>query len=95
MQVRAQLAQKSVVMESRNFESQWGGGGQAMNAYSNMSPISSQSSLESAEHSINDAGINNIQDAQRKELDFSFPKKRSYNNDLGELHQLALRMMRN
>lgn len=95
MQVKAQLAQKNV-METRNVENQLGGnhnivGGQAMNAY-NMNPISPQSSLESINHNIGD-GIN-VQDIRSRE-DSSFPKRRSYNNDLGELHQLALRMMRN
>ncbi|KAK4273057.1 hypothetical protein QN277_021526 [Acacia crassicarpa] len=92
MQVKAQVAHK-------NLETQWAlgnhhnivGGHQAMNTY-NINPISPQSSLELIDHNIGD-GIN-VQDIRSRE-EFPFPKRRSYNNDLGELHQLALRMMRN
>ncbi|XP_028765523.1 LOB domain-containing protein 16 [Neltuma alba] len=95
MQVKAQLAQKNL-MESRKLENLSAGNhnivsDQAMNAY-NTNPISPQSSLESIDHNIGD-GIN-MQDIRSRE-EFPFPKRRSYNNDLGELHQLALRMMRN
>lgn len=70
-------------------------GGQHMNQFCpsyNMNPISPQSSLESIDHS-------SINDGSSRE-DFSFhacSKKRSYynNNDLGELQEIALRMMRN
>ncbi|XP_027352961.1 LOB domain-containing protein 16-like [Abrus precatorius] len=103
MQVKAQLAQN--LMESRNIEKQWPGNnnvaGLPMNSSfcpnNYMNPISPQSSMESIDHnSIND-GMG-MQDIQSRE-DFSFQassKKRSYNNhDLGELQELALRMMRN
>ncbi|KAI4301130.1 hypothetical protein L6164_034442 [Bauhinia variegata] len=99
MQVKAQLAQNQI--ESRNTENQWAGnvGGQAGNPFcaNYMNPISPQSSLESIDHSINE-GMS-MPDMQSCREDFSFQpysKKRSYNdNDLGELQELALRMMRN
>ncbi|CAJ2644007.1 LOB domain-containing protein 16-like [Trifolium pratense] len=71
-----------------------------------MNPISPQSSLESSiDHSssMND-GIMSMQDVQSSREDFSFQacnnskKRMSYNNnnhDLGELQEIALRMMRN
>lgn len=103
MQVKAQLAQNQ--MESRNIENQWPGNvagqGQAMNPFgpTYMNPISPQSSLESVDHSSINDGIG-MHDIQSRSEDFSFQacsKKRSYNNnnDLGELQELALRMMRN
>ncbi|KAK7336848.1 hypothetical protein VNO77_17398 [Canavalia gladiata] len=104
MQVKAQLAQN--MMESRNIENQWQGnnnnvGGQGMNnpfCPTYMNPISPQSSLESIDHSSMNDGMG-MQDIQSRE-DFSFQasskKRSSYNNnDLGELQELALRMMRN
>ena len=103
MQVKAQLAQNQ--MNSRNLENQWPGnvGGQApinpfcaTNNY--MNPISPQSSLESIDHSISD-GMCSMQDIQSRSEDFSLieacSKRRSYNNEMGELQELALRMMRN
>jgi len=75
--------------------------------YMNMNPISPQSSLESSiDHSssMND-GIMSMQDVQSSREDFSFQgcnnykKRMSHNNnndhDLGELQEIALRMMRN
>lgn len=102
MQVKAQLAQN--MMESRNVENhhQWQGNnsvaGQSMNhpfCPTYMNPISPQSSLESIDHSSINDGMN-MQDIQSRE-DFPIQaKERSYNyNDLGELQELALRMMRN
>lgn len=86
------------------------GGTQPMNyPFYNMNPISPQSSLESSiDHSsssMND-GMMNMQDVQSSRDDFSFQpcnnnnskKRMSYNNNyehLGELQELALRMMRN
>lgn len=71
-------------------------------------PISPQSSLESIDYSSGSSSINindgmSMQDIQSGDhQDFSFfqacSKERissSYNNDLGELQELALRMMRN
>ncbi|XP_061354016.1 LOB domain-containing protein 16-like [Gastrolobium bilobum] len=101
MQMKAQLAQN--LMETRNIENQWPGNvaGQSMNPFClshNMNPISPQSSLESIDHSSINDGIG-MQDIQSREDNFSFQacsKRRSYgNNDLGELQELALRMMRN
>ncbi|XP_057438569.1 LOB domain-containing protein 16-like [Lotus japonicus] len=90
MQVKAQLAQKNL-----NMENHWPGNvaGQPMNPFcpSNMDPISPQSSLDSIDH--------NMQDFHSRENNFSLhacSKKRTHNNnDLGELQELALRMMRN
>ncbi|KAK7284100.1 hypothetical protein RJT34_18839 [Clitoria ternatea] len=101
MQVKSQLAQNMV--ESRNIENQWPGNysnniaGQAMSnnpfCPTYMNPISPQSSLESIDHSSINDGMS-MHDIQSRD-DFS-SKKRSYNNtDLGELQELALRMMRN
>jgi len=60
-----------------------------------MNPISPQSSLESIDHSSINDGMS-MQDIQSRE-DFQIhAKERGYNsNDLGELQELALRMMRN
>lgn len=70
-----------------------------MNAYNNsnnMNPVSPRSSLETVDRSNVGDGIVNAQDLRsREEFPFSKSSRRSYNyNDLGELHQLALRMMR-
>jgi len=59
-------------------------------------PISPQSSLDSIDYSSSMNDGMSMQDVQSGE-DFSFQAcswKRSYNNDLGELQELALRMMR-
>ncbi|XP_014495661.1 LOB domain-containing protein 16 [Vigna radiata var. radiata] len=96
MQVKAQLAQN--LMESRSMENnnnQWAGNqsvaGEAMNhpfCPTYMNPISPQSSLESIDHSSMNDGMS-MQDIQSRE-------ERAYkNNELGELQELALRMMRN
>ncbi|KAK7345794.1 hypothetical protein VNO77_16405 [Canavalia gladiata] len=99
MQVKAQLAQN--MLESRNLENQqWSGNvaEQRFNPFclTSMNPISPQSSIDSIDYgSIND-GMS-MQDVQSIE-DFSIQdcsKEISYNNDLGELQELALRMMRN
>ncbi|XP_027368069.1 LOB domain-containing protein 16-like [Abrus precatorius] len=96
--MKAQLAQN--LMESRNLENQWSGNvvGQQFNPFCpiSMNPISPLSSLDSIDYSkIRDCM--STHDVQRKE-DFSFQacsKKISYDNDLGELQELALRMMGN
>ncbi|RDX62111.1 LOB domain-containing protein 16, partial [Mucuna pruriens] len=98
MQMKEQLDQKK--MESRNLENHWSENvGQPFNPFCPISmnnPISPQSSLDSIDYSnINDG--KSMQDVQSRE-DFSFQacsNKISYNNDLGELQELALRMMRN
>ncbi|KAK7245380.1 hypothetical protein RIF29_40220 [Crotalaria pallida] len=95
MQVKAQLAQ------NMNTENQWpenvSGQGQPMNPFFHMNPISPQSSLESIDHSsnINDGMV--MQDIQSREHISlqACSKKRYHSNDLGELQELALRMMRN
>lgn len=103
MQVKAQLTQNLV--ESRNIENNHhlqGNNnnvtGQLMNhpfCPTYMNPISPQSSLESIDHSSINDGMS-MQDIQSRE-DFQIQaKERPYNNnDLGELQELALRMMRN
>ncbi|MED6187137.1 hypothetical protein PIB30_073573 [Stylosanthes scabra] len=69
-------------------------------------PVSPQSSLESIDHhsnNINDGTGNNMHDTRPEDFINSFQqpcsKRRSYNNttndELGELQELALRMMRN
>ncbi|KAL2323459.1 hypothetical protein Fmac_027838 [Flemingia macrophylla] len=98
VQMKAQLDQKQ--MESRNWSDNVG---QPFNPFcptSMNNPISLQSSFDSIDYNSN---INNgvsVQDhIQTREDYFSFQacsKRRSYkNNDLGELQELALRMMRN
>ncbi|XVF32424.1 hypothetical protein REPUB_Repub17cG0081500 [Reevesia pubescens] len=100
MQVKAQLAQNA--MNSHNIDSQWQGnqfsGVPSTPTYnpSYMNSISPQSSLESVEFNSADSMNNYMQEIQsREEFCFQgYPKKRPYNNDLGELQALALRMMR-
>ncbi|XP_019455335.1 PREDICTED: LOB domain-containing protein 16-like [Lupinus angustifolius] len=95
MQVKNHLAQNMETNEwPENVSSQQG---QPINPFYHMNPISPQSSIESINHSINmniDGMV--MQDIQSSD-DFSIQacsKKRSYNNDLGELQEIALRMMR-
>ncbi|CAL0316111.1 unnamed protein product [Lupinus luteus] len=94
MQAKAQLAHQNLI------ENQWSGNVAAkpFNPFcltSMMNPISPQSSLESSiDHSSTSDGMS-MQDTQSIE-DSSFQtwaKKISYNNDFGELQDLALRMM--
>ncbi|GLU03654.1 hypothetical protein SLE2022_208420 [Rubroshorea leprosula] len=97
MQVKAQLAQN--VMNSHNVENlQWQGNISAVPApaYSPfMNPISPQSSLESTvEHSPDGMDMQEREEYLSSSIQ-GYPKKRPYNNDLGELQALALRMMRN
>ncbi|XP_061366945.1 LOB domain-containing protein 16-like [Gastrolobium bilobum] len=97
MQVKEQLAQN--LMESRKVENHWSGNvAGRFNPFcsTNMNPISPQSSVDSIDYSSINDGMS-MQDMQSRE-DFSFQacyKKRSYNTDLGELQELARRMMRN
>ncbi|XP_059433117.1 LOB domain-containing protein 16 [Corylus avellana] len=99
MQVKAQMAQSLV--ESRSIENQWGGsvGGVATGPTSfpsYMNPISPQSSLESIDHSNDGMNMQEIQSC-RENCSFQpcCKKRVAYNNELGELQALALRMMRN
>ncbi|KAG5066242.1 hypothetical protein JHK86_009973 [Glycine max] len=103
MQVKAQLTQNLV--ESRNIENnhQRQGNnnivtGQLMNhpfCPTYINPISPQSSLDSIDHNSMNDGMS-MQDIQSRE-DFQIQaKERPYNNnDLGELQELTLRMIRN
>ncbi|KAK8565310.1 hypothetical protein V6N12_058876 [Hibiscus sabdariffa] len=90
-QVKAQLVQTA--MNSHNIQNQWQGT-LPYPTYAN--PISPQSSLDSVELS-GDIDNMNMQEIQSREEFYlhGYPKKRPYNNDLGELQALALRMMRN
>ncbi|KAE8675108.1 LOB domain-containing protein 16 [Hibiscus syriacus] len=95
MQVKAQLAQNA--MNSHHMENQWQGNlcgtVPSFTSYPTyVNPISPQSSLESVE--LNSGDTMNMQELQSSE-EFHILKKRPYNNDLGELQALALRMMRN
>ncbi|KAK8588365.1 hypothetical protein V6N12_022811 [Hibiscus sabdariffa] len=96
MQVKAQLAQNA--MNSHHIENQWQGDVcgtiPCVPSYhpTYVNPISPQSSLDSVE--LNSGDTMNMQEIQSRE-EFYLPKKRPYNNDLGELQALALRMMRN
>ncbi|KAG4959323.1 hypothetical protein AAZV13_13G093400 [Glycine max] len=100
MQMKAQLDQNQ--MESRNLENHGPDNviRQPFNPFcftSMNNPTSPQSSLDSIDYSSINDGMS-MRDVQRRE-DFSLQacnfKKRSYNNDLDELQELALRMMRN
>lgn len=102
MQMKAQLDQNQTM--SRNLENHWSENvGQQFNPFCptsmNNNPISPQSSLDSIDYSSINDGIMSMQDVQSRENIFSFQscsKKISYNNnDLGELQELALRMLRN
>ncbi|GMI66456.1 ASYMMETRIC LEAVES2-LIKE 18, lateral organ boundaries-domain 16 [Hibiscus trionum] len=92
-QVKAQLAQTA--MSSHNMENQWQGNlcGTVPTYPTYMNPISPQSSLESVELSGDNMNMQEIQSREELYL-HGYPKKRPYNNDLGELQALALRMMR-
>ncbi|XP_059664405.1 LOB domain-containing protein 16-like [Cornus florida] len=98
MQVKAQLAHN--LIDLRNVESQWPGnmaGTQSFPAHpihTMMNSFSPQSSLESIDHTIDGLAMQEIE--SRVEPSFQpYSKKRPSQNDLGELQELALRMMRN
>ncbi|KAI3668039.1 hypothetical protein L6452_43112 [Arctium lappa] len=111
MQVKAQMAAQGYYMESRNLENQWSANMAAgamayqnyMNInganYMNCNNISPQSSMESIDHNHNEE----IQSRDDHDHGFSFQpavyssnKKRiSESDDLSELQELAVRMMRN
>ncbi|XP_039031368.1 LOB domain-containing protein 16-like [Hibiscus syriacus] len=96
MQVKTQLAQNA--MNSHHMENQWQGNlcgiVPSFTSYPTtyVNPISPQSSLESVE--LNSGDAMKTQEIQSRE-EFHPLRKRPYNNDLGELQALALRMMRN
>ncbi|KAJ7977273.1 putative LOB domain-containing protein [Quillaja saponaria] len=103
MQVKAQLSQN--LINSRNLENQWRGNNGVAGAPINnptcptnyMNLISSpQSSLESIEHSNEGMSMQEMQSCREDYLSYQpCSKKITYNNDLGELQALALRMTRN
>ncbi|BAT95503.1 hypothetical protein LR48_Vigan1086s000300 [Vigna angularis] len=98
VEMKALLDQNQMVY--RNMENHWSENvGQAFNPFrptSMNNPISPQSSLDSIDYSSNINDGMSMQDAQNGD-DFSFQAcswKRSHSNDLGELQELALRIMR-
>ncbi|XP_042513095.1 LOB domain-containing protein 16-like [Macadamia integrifolia] len=106
MQVKAQMAH-NLAANSRSLDNHWtsvtagpvlgGGGGVGspqMPYPACMHSITSQSSLDSMDHSSDGMVMQDMQDTD--DLAFQpFTKKRLGTNDLGELQALALRMMRN
>ena len=101
MQMKAQLDQNH--MEPRNFENHWSENvAQSFNPFCPTSMnnlISPQSSLDSLGYSSINDGMSMLDVQSSREEYFALQacnsKKRSYNNDLGELQELALRMIRN
>ncbi|KAK4281251.1 hypothetical protein QN277_012772 [Acacia crassicarpa] len=107
MQAKAQLAQKSI----ENNDDYWGRNinnayGQTVlnpiygtNNYTNMNPISPQSSLDSMDYSTIHDGSSSTSLQQEGFSFYQQPRSKkspSYDsNDLSELQELALRMMRN
>ncbi|KAK9047971.1 hypothetical protein SSX86_033067 [Deinandra increscens subsp. villosa] len=102
MQMKAQMVQG--YYNSRNIETQWPESAVYQNypTFANLinENISPQSSLESVDHN-NDQGIG-AQEKQTRDDDHfrdvsfqQFYKKRPFPSDLGELQELAVRMMRN
>ncbi|KAI3806058.1 hypothetical protein L1987_21949 [Smallanthus sonchifolius] len=101
MQMKAQMVQG--LCNSRNIETQWPESAVYQNyptfANSIIENISPQSSFESIDH--NNEGIG-VQEKQTRDDDYvhdisfqQFYKKRPFPSDLGELQELAVRMMRN
>ncbi|KAD6120085.1 hypothetical protein R6Q59_026099 [Mikania micrantha] len=104
MQMKAQMVQG--FYNSRNTESQWP---EYSTVYQNYPPsfgnlinenISPQGSLESIDHNMNE--VIAVQEKQARDDDHAhdisfqqFYKKRPFPSDLGELQELAVRMMRN
>ncbi|KAK7393429.1 hypothetical protein VNO78_21985 [Psophocarpus tetragonolobus] len=99
MQMKAQLDQNQI--ESMNMENYWSENvGQTFNPFcptSMNNPISPQSSLDSIDYSSFSDGMSmqNVRSSEDFTLEAFSNKKKTYNNDLGELQELALRMMRN
>ncbi|KAJ9696890.1 hypothetical protein PVL29_008891 [Vitis rotundifolia] len=93
MQLKAQLANNM-----GNLENQWQGNVSGAPSFQNfpayMNSVSPQCSLESIDHNSDGMAMQDIQSRD----EFSFQtclRKRPPHNDLGELQELALRMMRN
>ncbi|XP_071721278.1 LOB domain-containing protein 16-like [Rutidosis leptorrhynchoides] len=102
MQVKAQMGQK--YMDSRNHETKWAqnmAGAMAYQNYINTANFmnintSPQSSMESMDHISNEGiSIQEIQSKNDHDYDPGFYKKRLSESDLGELQELAVKMMRN
>ncbi|MFS7975276.1 putative transcription factor AS2-LOB family [Helianthus anomalus] len=106
MQMKAQMVQG--LYNSRNIETQWSGSEVYQNyppftdfINGNISP---QSSLESIDHNNEGIGVQQKQNRDDHDHDHyhyhdisyqQFCKKRPFPSDLGELQELAVRMMRN
>ncbi|RVW24570.1 LOB domain-containing protein 16-like [Vitis riparia] len=93
MQLKAQLANNT-----GNLENQWQGNVSGAPSFQNfpgyMNSVSPQCSLESIDHNSDGMAMQDIQ--SRDEFSFqTCSRKRPPHNDLGELQELALRMMRN
>ncbi|CAH1447302.1 unnamed protein product [Lactuca virosa] len=105
MQMKAQMAQG--LFDSRNIETQWPAGTATYQNYPNFASImngnislSPESSLESIDHNSEGMGMQERQGREDHYHDISFQqiynnKKRPFPSDLGELQELAVRMMRN
>nr|GEY27792.1 hypothetical protein [Tanacetum cinerariifolium] len=96
MKVKTQLASQGY-MDSRNLENQWPTN-MAYQNYTNAANFlnfntSPQSSMESVDHSNEGMAIHEIQ--SRIDHGHGFYKKTLSEIDLGELQELAVRMMRN
>lgn len=102
MQVKAQMSQLGC-MDSRNHETQWSTNMTNAMVYQNHMNASNfmnfntspQSSMESIDHNNEGMAIHEIQSRNDLNLDHGFFKKRLTESDLGELEELAVRMMRN
>ncbi|KAL6338195.1 hypothetical protein AAG906_015159 [Vitis piasezkii] len=93
MQLKAQLANNM-----GNLENQWQGNVSGAPSFQNfpayMNSVSPQCSLESIDRNSDGMAMQDIQ--SRDEFSFqTCSRKRPPHNDLGELQELALRMMRN
>ncbi|KAI3787814.1 hypothetical protein L2E82_00262 [Cichorium intybus] len=98
MQVKAQMAQGYV--DSRNLETPSVAGSMPYQNYTSAANFmnfntSPQSSMESINHNYEGVGIQEIQSRNGFDHDQGFYSKRLSECDLGELQELAVRMMRN
>lgn len=99
MQAKAQLAQ-GLIDTSKNIQNpQWPSIAAANNYPNHMNEISPQSSLDSIDHHNHGVCGNyyNMQQEDINNIEVLSSKKRPYYSqaELGELQELALRMMRN
>lgn len=98
MQVKAQMAQG--YLDSRNLETPSMAGAMPYQNYINAANFtnfntSPQSSMESIDHNYEGVGIQEIQSRNGFNNDHGLYNKRLSESDLGELQELAVRMMRN